>query len=256
MSNALLFVYAFAGTEDVSAMVKDVKFKSFRKILLIAFAFVLVFYFIVYTLLLNFAIVKTEKGLIAVYSVFGIIGTILFILGYLSNDVGSKVTLSIATARKLVPIAEDGHLFSFLTKRNRRGEFSNAIWFTTIITLITMVIFWIMNIFLGSSKPDEQDKFFETAIIANGIALLVEDICTFIVALILDRKKIITKIPLWEKLYYLFDIVLIITLILSFFFPQIYGEPAETSNYVVIVIYFGFLILGVLFKTISFLNKK
>ncbi|VEU70566.1 amino acid permease [Mycoplasmopsis glycophila] len=255
-ANALLFVYAFAGTEDVSAMVKDVKFKNFRKILIISFASVLSFYFLIYTLLLGFDLIQSKKGLVGVYSVFGIFGIILFIIGYLSNDVSSKITISVATARKIVPLSEDGHLFYFLTKKNKKGEFQNAIWFTTIITLVSMVVFWLLSIFLTKNNNESRDNFFETAILGSGIALLVEDLCTFITAFILDRKKLIPKIPLWEKIYYVFDICLIVFLLISYFVPQIYGLPFQTNSLVVIGVYFSFILLGILFKLFSVFYKQ
>ncbi|WP_036451879.1 amino acid permease [Mycoplasma buteonis] len=256
-ANALLFVYAFAGTEDVSAMAKDVKFKNFRKILLISFAFVITFYFVTFTLLLGFDVVKTKQGLIGIYSVFLVFGSILFIMGYLANDVTAKITISVSTARKLVPMCEDGHLFSSLTKRNTKGEFRNAIWFTTGITLATLVLFWLLNIFLGNQTQEQMDNFFETAILGSSLGLLVEDLCSFISAFVLDKRKIIKKIPIWEKIIYILAIILILVMVISYFFPQIYGIAPNVNTIVVVSIYFGFLILGFILKlTNKFIAPK
>ncbi|WP_426460972.1 amino acid permease [Mycoplasma hafezii] len=251
LSNALLFVYAFAGTEDVSAMVKDVEVKSFRRILIISFAAVLTFYMVAFTLLLGFDAIKTKQGMIGIYSVFLIFGSILFIIGYLANDVTSKITASVSTARKLVPICEDGNLFYQLTKKNKKGEFQNAIWFTTVITLITLVVFWVMNIFLGSTAEGEQDRFFETAILGSAVALVIEDFCTFITAFLLERKKVIKPIPIWEKIIYVLAMILILVLMISYFFPQIYGVAPNSNTVVVISIYFAFIVFGIILNVIS-----
>ncbi|SYV93301.1 Uncharacterised protein, partial [Mycoplasmopsis synoviae] len=50
-------MYAYGGIEGVSAISKDVKAKSFRKILMYSFVFIFVFYVVFYLILLG---IKTE----------------------------------------------------------------------------------------------------------------------------------------------------------------------------------------------------
>ncbi|QGZ97697.1 amino acid permease [Mycoplasma sp. NEAQ87857] len=258
-ANSLLFIYAFGGTEDVAAMVKDVKFKNFRKILFVSFFSVLGFYLIVFSLLLGLDIkLIQDKGLVYVYKTLGaVVGTVLFLFGFISNEISSKITISVATARKLAPLAKDGHIFAILAKKSKNGEFKNAIWFTSIATLVTMIVFWTIPLVIYSN-PSEQNNFFDTVIISSGVALLIEDLLTLYVAFALEKKKVITKIPLWEKIYYIFVMGLIIFLLISFLFPIIWKPiypniQFDPKQWVVLGSYLVFILIGII---IYFANNK
>ncbi|WLP85320.1 APC family permease [Mycoplasma seminis] len=251
ISNTLLFMYAFAGIEDVSSMVKDVKFKSFRKILLISFAFIFIFYLVFFTLYLFLpASLKptatTKVNISAIYTYgLGAWGVGIFIVGFLCNDLSFKLFQSASTARRVVPLAEDGYLPAKYAVRNKNHEFKNAIWFTTVITLIAMVILWIIPTL---SNEQKQADFFDATIIACSTALFIEDIITFFLGFALARKKRIPKIPLWEKLIYIITILAIGFVLLLFYVPWIIGDSWGYKNTVSLVVYIAFVLLGYVMK--------
>ncbi|QDF65273.1 amino acid permease, partial [Mycoplasma nasistruthionis] len=84
--NILLFMYAFGGIEDAAAMVKDVKFKSFNKVLLYAFAFIFVFYLVFFSLYLflpkSNGIDSSNISNIYQYGLGGY-GIVIFVIGFL-----------------------------------------------------------------------------------------------------------------------------------------------------------------------------
>ncbi|WP_406614472.1 amino acid permease [Mycoplasma corogypsi] len=256
-ANTILFIYAFGGIEDVSAMVKDVKMKNFRKVLLTALMFILGFYLLIYSLVLGFNIqlFKNSSLQIIYQSAFGAFGTVLFIIGFLSNDITSRITQSVATARKIVPMAEDGNLFPYLAQRSKKGEFKHAIWFTTSVTLITMIILWSIPLIIYNNDQERANRFFETAIYATNIAVFVEDLLTFTVAFILEKKQIISKIPLWEKIIYVFDMIAIVFLLIVFLTPGIFGDKASETDHltplIAISTYFIFIIFGIIMNILS-----
>ncbi|MHA3826069.1 APC family permease [Mycoplasma sp. BRA285] len=252
ISNTLLFMYAFAGMEDVSAMVKDVKFKSFRKILLISFAVIFSFYLIFFSLYLflpddlkSNATRNINMSAIYTYGLGGA-GVVLFIIGFLCNDLSYKLFQSASTARRVVPLAEDGFFPESLAKRNKNQEFKNAIVFSTIIILVSMVILWI----IPSVMKNEQNRqdFFDGTIIACSTALFIEDIITFNIAFALERKKRIPKIPIWEKCTYVIDICVLAFLLFFFYCPWIIGDTWGIKNTVSLVSYILFVAFGYILK--------
>ncbi|MFV8515713.1 APC family permease [Mycoplasma sp. Z244B] len=259
ISYTLLFMYAFAGIEDVSAMVKDVKFKNFRKILIISFVVIFAFYLIFFTLYLflpeNLKTGSSGPNIANIYTYgLGTAGVVLFIIGFLCNDLSYKLFQSASTARRIVPLAEDGYLPNFLAKKNKNYEFKNAIVFSTIVVLISMVILWIVPSLMTDEK--HKQEFFDGTIIACSTALFIEDIITFNVAFVLERKKRIPKIPVWEKIIYILDLLFIIFLLLLFYLPWILGEDWGIKNTVSLVSYLAFVIFGFLFKFWYDFKKK
>ncbi|MFV8468315.1 APC family permease [Mycoplasma sp. B6188] len=252
ISNTLLFMYAFAGIEDVSSMVKDVKFKNFRKILLISFAVIFSFYLIFFSLYLFLPNElkpqpNSNINISAIYTYgLGSAGVILFIIGFLCNDLSFKLFQSASTARRVVPLAEDGYLPASLAKQNKNHEFRNAIVFTTIIILVSMVILWI----IPSIMQNDNDKkdFFDGTIIACSTALFIEDIITFSTAFVLEGKKRIPRIPVWEKIVYGLDLIAIIFLLVLFYCPWIIGDTWGIKNTVAIVSYLVFVLFGFILK--------
>ena len=247
-SNIISFMYAFGGIEDVSAMSNDVKFKNFRKIIMVAFAFILTFYFIFYIVL-----VFAGKGFFSEHKNFanifkaglGTTGIWIFFVGILFNGISAKISIAVATSRKIVPLANDGFLFSFLTRKNNKGEFKNAIWFSAVITVLSMVVFYLIPTFL------HKENFFESVIELGSVAFLLQYFLTFLVAFILEKKKIISKIPVWEKIVYVLAMAIIFSALMVFLFPVIVGKKWEEENTIILVSYFVFIGLGYLFKFIS-----
>lgn len=257
-SNILTFMYSFGGIEDVSAMANDVKFKNFRKIIMIAFAFILTFYFVFYIIFVfaGSKIVIDGKPIENFSQIFqialGATGIWVFIIGLLFNGISGKISIAISTSRKVVPLAADGYLFHFLTYKNSKGEFKNAIWFSAIITIVSMLIFWLIPTLL------DIENFFESVIEIGSVAFLLQYFLTFIVAFILEKKKIIGKIPTWEKIAYVISMSIIFVTLLVFLFPFIAGQNWKTENTIILVSYIIFIGLGYVMKLISgyVINKK
>ncbi|SYV97002.1 transporter, basic amino acid/polyamine antiporter (APA) family, partial [Mycoplasmopsis edwardii] len=195
-SSTLLFIFAFAGIEDMAAMTKDVHFKNFRTILLTAIGAIFVFYMGVYTVMLGLE----QSGAINnkfyhYYSLaLGTFGLVLFIIGFISNDIGYKITQTVSTARKLVPLAEDNLIHEMFSEHNSKQEYKKAIIFVAIFTLISMIS---LSLYVLLAQKPGEENYFDAVINMSCVALLVEDIFTFIVAFVLQKKKKIEKIPFW-----------------------------------------------------------
>ncbi|SJZ51785.1 amino acid permease [Mycoplasmopsis verecunda] len=251
ISNTLLFMYAFSGIEDVSSMVKDVKFKNFRKILLISFACIFTFYLIFFTFFLFLPeelkiLLVNSANLSTIYSYsLGLSGVILFIIGFLSNDLSFKLFQSVTTARRVVPLAEDTYFPKSLAKRNKNGEFKNAIVFSTVVILVSMVVLWIIPSFMDEQGSKE---FFDGTIIGTTTALFIEDIITLNMAFALEKKKRIPKIPWLEKIVYIVTMIAIFFLLMLFYTPWVISDSWGIKNTVALVSYLAFVGFGFLLK--------
>ncbi|MBN4083222.1 APC family permease [Mycoplasma sp. CSL10137] len=258
-TNIILFIFSFAGIEDMASMTKDVKFKNFRKVLFWSISIVLIIYLLFYTFIMGIKDLSSYSNFSSFYTSYtrglGIFGVILFIVGFISNDIGYKISQTVSTARKLIPLSQDNHISPFFAKQNKKGEFHNAIIFTGIFTFISMVILWLLPILL--TDENSENPYFNAVIIVNSIALLIEDMLTYIVAFMLDRKKIIPKIPFWEKIIYTINVIWIFIITSIIIFPFIINDSWKSENTFVFVIYFSFILIGFLFKwTWSVYNKK
>ncbi|KFB07923.1 APC family permease [Malacoplasma iowae] len=249
-STILAFMYAFGGFEDVSSMAKDVKFNNFRKILMISFAFIISFYFIFYIIMLGINNSNISNFSQIFSLVFMNTGIIIFVIGLIFNGVSSKISINISTARKIVALSDDGYIFGWLSKKNKNNEYKNAIWFNLIITIISLILFWVIPTFLN------LNNFFESVISIGSIAFLLQYIFTFIIALILHFKKKIDKIPLWEIIVYILGSLFIFATLLFYIFPFILNEKWTINNTIVITSYFGFLSIGFIIYLIVFMNNK
>lgn len=255
-SNVLSFMYAFGGIEDVSAMVADVKVKNFRKVLMISFLVILSFYFIVFIFLNGISELDQIKNsnFGAIFNIaFGITGVIIFVVGVLFNGVASKVSISISTSRKIVPLAQDGYLPRFLDKQNKHSEYKNAILFGALLTIISMLIFWLLPYLL------DLENFFGSVIEIGTMAFLIQYLLTLTTALHLSRTKKISKIPLWEQISYVIGIIIIFVTLLIYVFPPITGEQWTIQNTIVLISYFTFIGFGYLlylFRKIGDKNKN
>ncbi|TDV24383.1 amino acid/polyamine/organocation transporter (APC superfamily) [Mycoplasmopsis mustelae] len=246
-ANVLLFIFAFAGIEDMASMIKDVEFKNFRKILFISLGIVAVIYLVFYTLLLaGRSILGTEISKIY-YIAIGYAGTVIFVLGFIFNDIGYKITQTVATARKLIPLALDNHINPNYANHNKHGEYRNAIILTAIITFISMIILWLIPTLL-SNDTSEKNPYFIAVINVNSVALLIEDALTTVIALLLEKRKQIAKIPLWEKIIYITNILWISTLVILVLVPEILGDSWNQSNTFTVVVYLAFILIGYMIK--------
>ncbi|QNM93548.1 APC family permease [Mycoplasma sp. Pen4] len=253
ITNTLLFMYAFGGIEDAASMVKDVKFTNFKKILFVAFGFIFTFYLIFFSVYLflpeNINGKSLTEGFYSIYNYgLGSFGLAIFIIGFMANDLGYKLFQSVSTARKVVPLAQDDYLFESLKYRNKHGEFKNAIVFSTIIVIISMLTLWLIPTILFDKEEEKLGDFFNSTIIASSIALLIEDLITFSNAFILSKKRLVPKIPIWEKTIYAIVMTFISFIVLSFFVPWILGSNWESTNTYSILIYFTFVLIGFALK--------
>lgn len=249
-STILAFMYAFGGFEDVSSMAKDVKFNNFRKILMLSFAFIISFYFIFYVIMLGIDNSNISNFSQIFSLVFMNTGIIIFVIGLVFNSVSSKISINISTARKIVALSDDGYIFSLLSKKNKNGEYKNAIWFNSIITILSLLLFWVIPTFLN------LNNFFESVISIGSIAFLLQYIFTFIIALILHFKKHIDKIPVWEIIVYILASLIIFVTLLIYIFPFILNEQWTLNNTIVISSYFGFLEIGfIIYVFVTIKNK-
>ncbi|WP_117275065.1 APC family permease [Mycoplasmopsis edwardii] len=254
-SSTLLFIFAFAGIEDMAAMTKDVHFKNFRTILLTAIGAIFVFYMGVYTVMLGLE----QSGAINnkfyhYYSLaLGTFGLVLFIIGFISNDIGYKITQTVSTARKLVPLAEDNLIHEMFSEHNSKQEYKKAIIFVAIFTLISMIS---LSLYVLLAQKPGEENYFDAVINMSCVALLVEDIFTFIVAFVLQKKKKIEKIPFWEQVIYFLSIIWAGFLVLTFFVPNILGESISASEIFTIIGYFVFILIGFGIRYYSYRHKK
>ncbi|MCF0217944.1 MAG: APC family permease [Malacoplasma sp.] len=248
-SNVLSFMYAFGGIEDVSAMIKDVKVKNFRKIIMIVFVVIISFYFLIFILLngLRDLDLIANTNFSTIYNlVFGFSGVIIFAVGLLFNGIASKISISISSSRKIVVLANDGYLPHFLTKTNKRGEYKNAILFAAFLTIISMLIFWLIPLLLNLSN------FFSSVIEIGTMAFLIQYMLTLFTAIVMHFKKKINPIPYWEMIIYTIAIMIIFLTLLIFLIPNITLQNWTAKNTIVLASYFIFIGIGYLL----YLSKK
>lgn len=263
ISSVLTFMYAYGGIEGVSAISKDVKAKSFRKILMYSFVFIFVFYVVFYLILLG---IKTEYNgqkidqIRNIFSaVWGLSGAVFFAVGIFFQQVSSKISGTVTIARSVAPMAEDKFLPVSLAKTNSKNEFKNAIWFSTAITIFSLVIFYVIPLVLKANGYEEPSSYLSQVVNIGTIPFLVQYLLTFIIAFILEHKKRITKIPLWEKIIYVLASIAIIVVLAVYIFPVIANERWSASNTITLVSYSGFTLLGYVFYFATrkyYKNKK
>ncbi|MGZ9755879.1 APC family permease [Mycoplasma sp. 394] len=252
----LVFIFAFAGIEDMASMAKDAEFKNFKRILFVSLGIVAVVYLAFYSVYLAIKFDSNNNEFSQIYYlVMNITGTIVFIIGFIFNDIGYKITQTVSTARKLIPLALDNHINPKYADHNKHGEYRNAIILTAVITFIAMLVLWLVPTLLSKTK-DNDNPFFTAVIKVNSLALLIEDTLTAVVALILEKKKQISKIPWWEKTIYIVNILWISTLILFFLVPNILGNNWDETNTFVVVVYLSFVLIGFIIKWMWIYKQK
>lgn len=189
-ANVLSFMYAFGGMEDVAAMAADVKVKNFRKSLMIAFAVILSFYLFAYILLMGVSNPGGNTGIDTVYNLaLGSTALIIFVIGVVFGGISAKISVAISQSRKIIPLAADGYLPRFITKKNRKGEYFAAMYFAAGLTILSMLIFWLLPRLLA------LQAFFGSVIQLGTVAFLIQYFLTLVSAFALMRKKKISPIP-------------------------------------------------------------
>ena len=113
-----------------------------------------------------------------------------------------------------------------------------------------MIIFWLLPYLLN------LENFFSSVIELGTMAFLIQYLFTLVTAIHLSRKKIISKIPLWEILIYLVGIIIIITTLIIYAVPPITGEKWTIQNTIVLASYVTFIGVGYLLYAIRKISKN
>ncbi|WAM01140.1 hypothetical protein NWE60_00355 [Mycoplasmopsis felis] len=103
--------------------IKDAHFKNFRKVLFISLGIVSSIYFVSYTIFLGLKLNENDtiEHFSKIYHLaLGSAGIFVFIIGFIFNDIGYKITQSVSTARKLIPLALDNHINPKYADHNQR----------------------------------------------------------------------------------------------------------------------------------------
>ncbi|WP_051616762.1 APC family permease [Mycoplasmopsis sturni] len=245
-SSIVSFMYAFGGYESLSAMTKDVKTNNFRSILMGAFWVILIFYMLFYLIVFNvnsnlfFSDSSKTKEFSNIFArVWGITGLIIFVIGLVFNNISSKLSTSYTGARQIVPLAEDGYLPKWVAKRSEKyGEYRNAMWFAVILTIVSLITFWILPTFIPSIH------FLFNVINLGTISFFIQYILTFVTSLILEKQNRIEKIPLWEKILYYLGILSMFVVVMVYIFPFFVGQPWTDENTITLVSFVIFVGIG------------
>ncbi|WP_139561920.1 amino acid permease, partial [Mycoplasmopsis pullorum] len=145
ITTVIAFMNAFGGFESLAGMTKEVKTNNIRKILFIAFGFTFSFYLIFYLVILGVNSQTLNGQFSNIFKrVWSITGLVVFVIGTIFNQISSKLSYTVVNARLLIPLAEDNYLPRFLVKRNKYGEFSNAIYFSLVVTIFSLIVFWLI----------------------------------------------------------------------------------------------------------------
>ncbi|EIE39359.1 APC family permease [Mycoplasmopsis canis] len=258
VTSVLSFIYAFAGGEGLAGISADVESKRFKKVLMLIFMIVLTFYFVFYMIYLGLdktAFLGTEKSSVNFARIFrvsmGLSGVIMFTIGTFFNRVGSSISSIIYYARTVVPLAQDNFIPSFFAKKSEKtGEYRNAIIFSSVFSIISMLIFTIVPYFLGI-----RDQF-AAVLNAGNIVFLMQYLMTIFTILFISYKDKTFKIPLWEKMIYVLAILLIGFIVLASLIPPIVGTSYTVESAILMPSYLGVMILGYVIWGVWYLIQK
>ncbi|TNK82540.1 amino acid permease [Mycoplasmopsis pullorum] len=239
ITTVIAFMNAFGGFESLAGMTKEVKTNNVRKILFIAFGFIFSFYLIFYLVILGINSQTLNGQFSNIFKrVWSITGLVVFVIGTIFNQISSKLSYTVVNARLLIPLAEDNYLPRFLVKRNKYGEFSNAIYFSLVVTIFSLVVFWLIP------EVFKIGDFLISVINIGTVAYLLQYILTFVCAFILEKQEKIERIPLWEKIIYSISFIALIVLILSYLFPFILFVSWSIYNTITFVSFIVAFIFG------------
>ncbi|AOD25156.1 APC family permease [Mesomycoplasma hyorhinis] len=240
----LNFMYAYGGFEGLAGLSKDVKTKRFKKLLVILFFIIFTAYFVFYLIFLGLsqstllADGKENFGLDLVYKiVWGTTGSVLFSIGIFFNRFSSTLSSSLYYGRILAPLAQDGYLPASLAKKNKNGEYRNAIYTVAIISILSTIIFTIIP------KALKVQNSFSAILNSGNSAYLIQYWFTIFTVLIWKWKKG-EKIPLWEIIIYIIALIIIPFVILFSFFPWIAGEEFSKDSIIMLFSYVSTILIG------------
>ncbi|VEU70579.1 APC family permease [Mycoplasmopsis glycophila] len=240
-SSVISFMYAFGGFESIAAMTKDVETTKIKKILFLAFGFIVGFYLLFYLVILGVDSKLLNQQFSNIFlKTWSITGLVIFVVGTIFNQISSKISTVLVNSRQLIPLAEDGYLPKFLLKTNSRGEYRNAIYFSLGLTIFSLIVFWALPEFL------HLKNFFLSVIEIGTVSFLVQYILTFLTAIILKRKKKILFIPWYEQIIYYLVMFLLVLLVVIYLFPIFVGHAWTIENTIVLTSYLISLIIGLI----------
>ncbi|ADE19647.1 APC family permease [Mycoplasma crocodyli] len=248
-ASIISFIIAFGGIETVASISKDTEVKNFRKTLLFIFGLILIFYFIVYILFIFQPKTLGTTTFIGLYkSSLGLTGLILFGIGMFFNRLSATSSFIFGLSRSFVALSLDGFVPAIYSKKNKHGEYRNAILLFGLLNLITMFAIGLLPKLLSSNS--NVQNIFDTLLDAVAIFFLIQYFFTIIIALLLHRKKEI-KIDLWEFILYVIGLIIIVICLISYIFPIIYNifplkspETWQVKNTIIVVSYLLINIIG------------
>ncbi|MEE3928587.1 APC family permease [Mycoplasmopsis ciconiae] len=241
-SNIILFMFAFGGIEVVPNLANEVKFKNFKKVMMLAFMVIIAIYVLGYILFINVDL-KENGSFVKIYKnsmgTFGVVAFSGYIIFY---NFSSTLTSSISYPKALVKFAEDGYLPKYLTKTNKHNQHKNAIWTHAVLIMMSMTIFTLIPTIFNL-----DGQAFDFVATVGTIAFLLQYVLTYVSALVLSKQKKITKIPIYEKIMYYVAALIIIVSTLIYFFPFLVNEKWTNQNTLALVSYLGFFALANIF---------
>ncbi|WP_033160791.1 APC family permease [[Mycoplasma] collis] len=256
-SSILFFFYSFGGIEGLAGISSDVKTKRFKTLLFIIFILVFTFYFIFYLVFLFLDVDKIQIGDNSISfsnlmkKVFGLTGSILFLIGSFFRSFSSTLSSGIYYSRIVASIATDGFIPSILEKKNKNNEYKFATYFVIFVSIISMIVLGIIPFYLNL-----KDQF-ATIIEAGVIVFFTQYIFSIISILVISIKTKEIKIFILEKILYVIGVILIFLVILINIFPFIVNEPFKADSILKLVSYFAVMALGFIFWHATYLyNKK
>lgn len=245
------FMYSFGGIEEVAVVSPDANVKNFKKIFMYSFAAILTFYFVTYIIIMGLQIGPKIKNFSEIYNILtGATGVIIFVTGLIFKNISSHLSGNYIIARQILPLANDGFLPKLFTRRNKKDELGWAIGFYAGVTLFSLLIFWLIP------QLAKFENFFNQVIQIGIISFFAQYIITMITALILEKRKIVKSIPIFEKIVYILAIAIMIVSLLIFIFPPVTNNPWKAENTVIIISYPAFIGLGYILYLGRYLNDK
>lgn len=252
-AKTMIFVFAFNGFNNIAALSKDtIGITKFKKIMIIIYSLVFSFYLLSCTLFLGINGAQTIKGYEGIFlKAFAATGLIIFIIGATFNRLSGQLGYTIWYSRIIAPMAEDGYLPKVFQKKNRFGEYSNAMYLALGATILSMLLFVILPIVL------KLDNAFESMVTAGTIVYMVNYLGTFIAICHLHFKKKVIKVPWWELLLYFLAMTIIVVTLLFTLIPPIINEPWTIENSIMLGSYVASMLFGYLiWFSYSWYKKK
>ncbi|MBE4704376.1 APC family permease [Spiroplasma platyhelix] len=251
-AKTMIFIFAFNGFNNIAALSKDtIGITKFKKIMVIIYSLVFSFYLLTCLLFLGINGAQNIKGYEGIFlKAFSVTGLIIFIIGATFNRLSSQLGYTIWYARIIAPMAEDGYLPEMFKKKNRFGEYSNAMYLALGATIVSMILFVIIPIIFN------LENAFESMVTAGTIVYMVNYLGTFIAICYLHFKKKMLKIPWWELMLYFLAMGVIVVILLLTLIPPIIGDPWTITNSIMLFSYLGSMAFGYLVWFSYYLYKR